>query len=201
MNWRAALLLFVLLIPVFNLLTVVALPTVLNHLVVQRIAARGLEGASEPDPRPAAQTRKAEVIERRGINVALPAPRADASARTVVRPSPDLLYTACVFDLSAGPLRITAPVQTSYVSISGFGDNTDNFFALNDHSVVVSSDGQKRFDIVLTRDANVSVPPGARAIVAPSTRGLILFRSLITDEAALPSLQNEFQLQQRCDPR
>ena len=37
--------------------------------------------------------------------------RATASKRGVVRPSPDLLYSVCPYDLSGGaPLHVTAPV-------------------------------------------------------------------------------------------
>ena len=35
-------------------------------------------------------------------------PETDASVRRVVMPSPDLLYSACVFDVSAGPVRVRA---------------------------------------------------------------------------------------------
>ena len=54
-------------------------------------------------------------------------PPVDADSREVVRPSPDLLYSGCPFDLSAGPLRVTAVMPDTYYSISAFGDNTDNF--------------------------------------------------------------------------
>lgn len=200
MNWKKAVLVFLLLTPLFNLLTVLVLPTAINALVMHRIADKGVQGASEPDVRPEAQRRKAEVIARQGINVALPAPRADASARTVVRPSPDLLYTACVFDLSKGPLHITAPVQDGYVSVSGFGADSSNFFAVNDRNTPAAADGGKRFDLLLTRDASVRAPAGARVIVSPSTRGLVLFRSLIPDDAALPALIADYQVKQLCDP-
>lgn len=200
MNWKQAALLFLLLTPLFNLLAVLVLPTAINTLVMHRIAAKGVEGASEPDVRPEAQRRKAEVIARRGINVALPAPRADASARTVVRPSPDLLYTACVFDLAQGPLHITAPVQDGYVSVSGFGADSSNFFAVNDRDATISADGRKQFKLLLTLGEPVIAPAGARVIVSPSTRGLVLFRSLIPDEAALPQLIADYQVNQLCNP-
>lgn len=200
MSWRAALLLFVLLVPLFNALTVLALPQLINRLVLHRIVAQALREAALPDARPGAQQRKQEIIRRGGINVALPAPRADASARTVVRPSPDLLYTACVFDLSHGPLHLSAPVQDSYISVSGFAADTSNFFALNDQDFVAAADSRKRVDVLLSHKP-ITAPPGTRVVLAPSTRGLILFRSLITDEAALPRLQAEFQAQQRCDPQ
>ena len=70
-----------------NVATVAALPWLINAFVLHKLERL----ASGP-------------------NRALHAPRADANARTVVRPSPDLLYTVYVFDVSERPLRITAPV-------------------------------------------------------------------------------------------
>lgn len=158
-----------------NLATVAALPRLINAYVMYRIEQ--LAG---------------------GANRALPAPRADASARTVVRPSPDLLYTACVFDLADGPLRITAPVQDRYVSVSGFAADTSNFFAINDGDIEPDAAGRKRFDIVVARAGATGLPAGARVVTAPSERGLILFRSLITRDADVPALQRDFQARQEC---
>lgn len=200
MSTRRLLLLFLVHVPAFNLLTVLALPTAINALVRHRIISRAVDEAAKPDPRPAVQARKAEILARGGINIALPAPRADAEARTVVRPSPDLLYTACAFDLSRGPLQLTALVPDSYLSISGFAADSSNFFAVNDRDAVSDADGQRRLEIVLSRSADVRVPDGARLVVAPDDRGLVLFRTLIVDEAALPELQARYQAAQRCAP-
>ena len=158
-----------------NLATVAALPRLINAVVLHRMAQ--LAG---------------------GPNRAMPAPRADASARAVVRPSPDLLYTVCVFDVSERPLRITAPVQDSYVSVSGFAADTDNFFAINDAALEPGPDGVKRFDLVVAKAGATGLPAGARVITAPSDRGLILFRTLITRDADLPRLQRDFQARQEC---
>lgn len=167
--------LFVALAVAANLVTVAALPWLINAVVLHKIAA--LAG---------------------DYNHALVAPRANAESKTIVRPSPDLLYTACVFDISERPLHVTAPVQDSYVSVSGFDANTNNFFAVNDGSAAPGIDGQKHFDLVIAR-SEVAVPAGAKLIVAPSDRGLILFRSLVTHEKNLARLQ-EFQSQQDCRP-
>lgn len=158
-----------------NVATVAALPRLINAYVMHRIEQ--LAG---------------------GPNRALAAPRADASARTIVRPSPDLLYTVCVFDLAHGPLRITAPVQESYVSVSGFAADTSNFFAISDADVAAGPDGVKRFDIVVARAGMEILSAGARVVEAPSERGLILFRSLVTSDAQLARLQREFQVRQAC---
>ena len=201
MSRRRGLLAFLLLVPLFNLLTVLALPTAVNGLVMRRIAAQGVELASRSAGGSAEeQQRKASVIAQQGRNIALLAARADASARTVVRPSPDLLYTACVFDLSAGPLRLSTPVPPGYLSISGFADDTSNFFAVNDRDAVVDADGRRRLEVLLTADASVQAPSGARVIVSPSVRGLVLFRTLIPDEARLAQWQAEYQKPQRCEP-
>ena len=55
-------------------------------------------------------------------------PRSEAGADAVVRTSPDLLYSACVFHLDKGAYRITAPPMDSYMSLSIFAHNTDNFY-------------------------------------------------------------------------
>jgi uncharacterized membrane protein len=160
---------------VAHLATVATLPQLINRYVLGRLAAQA-----------------------GGYNIAVAAPRADATARWVVRPSPDLLYTICVFDVSQQPLRVTAPVQGSYVSVSGFDMDTNNFFAINDAELAPGPDGSKRFDLLVARAGAPDAPPGA--IAAPSARGLILFRSLITDEAQLEELQRTYQAHQRCTP-
>lgn len=171
------LLLFVFLAACVNLTTTACLPWLINAYMMHRI-----------------------VQTAGGYNHAMAAPRADASARTVVRPSPDLLYTVCVFDVSEHPLRITAPIQDSYVSISGFAADTRNFFAVSDADIPPDAQGKKTFNVILTRHGTPSGIPGARQVEAPSDRGIILFRSLITDDAALPVLKSDFQSKQSCTP-
>lgn len=161
-----------------NVLTVLVAPRAIHALVAHRIAARAAADGLA------------------GVNRALPAPRADADSRTVVRPSPDLLYTACLFDVSQRPLHITGPIPHSYASLSGFAANTDNFFALSDAEV---KGEPRRFNVVLALQPPTGVPPGARLVIAPSARGLILFRTLIPDEASLPALR-VLQREQRCEP-
>jgi uncharacterized membrane protein len=200
MSWRGHLLLFLILVPVFNTLAVLALPSLINHYVMKRMSTQTLTAAAVPATDATARTQQAQVIERGGINIALPSPRPDASARTVVRLSPDLLYSACVFDLAAGPLHITAPVPDSYFSISGFAADTSNFFAYNDRTATTGADGQRRIDLLLSHGTPATVPAGAQVVQAPSRRGVVLFRILIPDEVELPRLQTEFQARQRCEP-
>lgn len=102
--------------------------------------------------------------------------RADASARGVVRPSPDLLYSSCPFDLSRGPLRVRAPVpRGSYWSVSLFDAWTNNFYVLNDRQA------HGWVDFILVGPHQDKQPLG-HVVRAPTEHGLVLFRTLIDDE-------------------
>ncbi|MDX5416332.1 MAG: DUF1254 domain-containing protein [Alphaproteobacteria bacterium] len=129
-----------------------------------------------------------------GVNKATYPDRATAASRGIVRPSPDLLYTACVYDVSDRPVRLTSPVPDTYWSLSAFAANTDNFFVVNDRQVP-----SKRIEIILTGREDMVVEGGVPVIVAPSTRGIVLFRSLVpTDDAAVEI--DALRRQANCEP-
>jgi uncharacterized membrane protein len=105
-------------------------------------------------------------------------PPVDAKSRGIVLPSPDLLYSLCVFDVSKGPVRVTAdPQLKSYWSIALYGANSDNFFVINDRAA-----GTRPVDLWLVSPKgnapSPAVPPGSRVIVVPSSSGLLLMRVL-----------------------
>lgn len=112
--------------------------------------------------------------------------RATAAIHGVVRPSPDLLYSVCPFDLSKGPLRVTAPVPAgTYWSVSMFDAKTNNFFVRNDTQVK----GGKIDLLVTSADASgvepyVASEKIAYYYVAPEySHGLVVFRTLVNDES------------------
>ncbi len=199
MSWRRHLLLFIVLVPAFNTLAVVALPYALNAYVMHRIVNQALAEAAIASDDPAIQARKNQILERGGINVALPAPRADANSRTVVRPSPDLLYTACVFDLNKGPLHVTAAVPDSYLSISGFAVDTSNFFAVNDRDAVQDAGKPRNLDLWIASQPASAPETVRRTISAPTRRGLVLFRTLVQDRSPDPALA-QIRAAQHCGP-
>jgi uncharacterized membrane protein len=123
--------------------------------------------------------------------------RPTAAARVIVRPSPDILYATCPYDLSKGPLRVTAPViHTSYWSVSAFDANTDNFFVKNDQKTPADS-----VELVVVKRGQAWPKLDAaieRAILfSPSEKGLILFRAVIDDEKHLPAIDAALH-QARC---
>jgi uncharacterized membrane protein len=121
-----------------------------------------------------------------GINAILQAPRSTSRSRGVVRPSPDLLYSICVYDLSeaGGAVEVhTQGMPETYWSVSVFDADTDNFYALNDRQ---ARNGAADF---------VLVAPGMSAgggrlppVMSPTNRGIVLFRTLVNDEAHLAEI-------------
>jgi len=122
------------------------------------------------------------------LNQAAFPPPVDASSRRVVMPSPDMLYSVCVFDVSQGPVRVTAhPGLSSYWSIALYGANSDNFFVINDRAV-----GKAAIDLWLVSKgpnaADPTVPVGAQVVVTPSEKGFLLMRVLTGDYEAEKSV-------------
>lgn len=114
--------------------------------------------------------------------------RPDESTRGIVRPSPDLLYAVCPFDLAHNPLEIVARVpHFTYWSISGFDAQTNNFFVRNDGQIA----GSKLTVRVLPPGSAMPSHSGAAdsfVTVAPTRTGVFLIRSLINGENNLAAL-------------
>ena len=101
----------------------------------------------------------------------------------IVRPSPDLAYSSCPFDLSAGPVLITmVPVAGRYSSLSVFDARTDVVFVRNDIQA-----GGKPFRIALAREGQ-AVPAGIETIHMGYNRGIALVRLLLTDPKEITQL-------------
>ncbi len=109
-----------------------------------------------------------------GTNMWHVADRVTAESRRIVRPAPDFAYSACVFDLSDGPIRLRVAPWDSYWSLSLYADNSDNFFVIDDREVEYDA------EIVLTRGAQ-EAPENVTAVASPSTRGIALIRRLAPD--------------------
>lgn len=115
-------------------------------------------------------------------------PPVSTKVRTVVMPSPDLLYSVCVYDLTAGPVHISAnPGLSSYWSIALYAANSDNFFVINDRAAA-----GKPVDLWLVSEDGKSIKDGraagSRLVVSPSTKGFLLMRVLTGDYEAEKSV-------------
>lgn len=103
--------------------------------------------------------------------------RTSQNSRNVVRPSPDLAYSACVYDLAAGPVHVTAAPWDDYMSVSVFAHNSDNIFVVNDRQAPAGVD--------LYIVAKGAPRPAAAGLVveSPSRRGIVLQRRIAPTQA------------------
>lgn len=113
-----------------------------------------------------------ERIGAAGVNTWHISERVTAASRQIVRPSPDFAYSACVFDLTDGPVIITATPWDDYWSLSLYAANSDNFFVIDDREAHYGA------EITLVQRGR-SHPEGASQVVeSPSVRGVALIRRL-----------------------
>lgn len=148
MSWAKYLLGALIIAAVVHFAAIFAVPRVLMNVAIDRIGAVS------------------------GVNAWRLSDRVTATSRWVVRPSPDFAYSTCVFDLSNGPVVITATPWDSYWSLSLYGANSDNFFVIDDREAHFGA------EITLVR-GGAAHPEGASMVVeSPSTKGIALIRRL-----------------------
>lgn len=131
--------------------TVIAIPHVVMHLAMKKLSDDG-----------------------RRINAFQFADRTTSASRAIVRPSPDLAYASCVYDLSDGPIFVEVPPTDGggYVSVSVFASNTDNFAVLD------SLSNPRGIRFVLQEAGEDFGRRDVPVIVSPTRRGIILDRRL-----------------------
>lgn len=124
------------------------------------------------------QTSLDRITASQGTNTWIHTPRPTAKSRAVVRPSPDLFYSACVYDLTESPVEIL--VQPSpgkhYWSLSLFDADTNNFFTRNDLAA-----GGAPIRVILTESQAQADACGPDAMASPTPTGLALIRRLAPD--------------------
>lgn len=147
MKWGKYVLGALIIAAIVHFAAIIAVPRVLMNVAMERLGAAGANHWQLSD-------------------------RVTAASRQIVRQSPDFAYSACVYDLSAGPVILSAPPYDDYWSLSLYGDNTDNFFVIDDREARYGA------EITLVRRGTAH-PEGASMVVeSPSTRGIALMRRL-----------------------
>ena len=113
-----------------------------------------------------------------GYNTMFSAPLATDKARAIVRPSPDLAYSSCPFDLSNGPVLVDVePVPAPYWSLSVFDARTDVAFVRNNLDA-----NNQPIRIAIAQEGQ-PVPDGMQAVRVSGATGIALIRILVQDRA------------------
>jgi uncharacterized membrane protein len=106
------------------------------------------------------------------VNQMIYPPRTTEASRAIVRPSPDLAYSSCAYDLSKGPVRVKAARASDYMSVSVYAANSDNIFAINDRQ---APDG---VDLIIVGKGQAAPSGTAIVVQSPTQRGIVLERRL-----------------------
>lgn len=116
------------------------------------------------------------------INAFAHAPLVTAASRAIVRPSPDLLYSSCPFDVSDAPLLIDAtPVDAPYWSLSIFDSQTNAVFVRNNQH------GLAPFKVAVLGVGQAG-SPGYQPVLVKGARGVALIRILIDRGAPITAI-------------
>jgi uncharacterized membrane protein len=122
-------------------------------------------------------------LDQGGVNRFTHGPMATDRSRVIVRPSPDLAYSSCPFDLSDGPVAIdVAPAPAPYWSLSVFDGRTDVAFVRNNRD---TKSGPIR--IVLARNGQTA-PAGVEVVRLGYDRGVALIRILVESRDRFPAI-------------
>ncbi len=117
-----------------------------------------------------------------GVNRIVAQPLPTETSRSIVKPSPDLLYALCVFDVSAGPVRVSITPPTTYWSVSVFDTNTDNVFKLNAADVPDQATAHLVLGLAADAPRIATTLPAAKFVPTADVTGVILARILVLDK-------------------
>jgi uncharacterized membrane protein len=127
-----------------------------------------------------------KIMSRLPVNAIRRERRPDANSRSVVQPSPDLVYTNVCYDVSKTPILLTAPVPAdNYWSVSIFQANSDNFFVINDRQIK-----NNPFKLLLIkRGKKVGAPADTLVVASPTDKGILLIRHLVVSDDKLDEVK------------
>lgn len=151
-------------------ITLAATPTVIMDLARERLATQA------------------------GYNRIMHSPLVKAESQFVVRPSPDLAYSICAFDLTQGPLEVMAnPVPDHYWSLTVFDSVTNVAFVESDRD----SKGAPIRIVLATADQPVT--KGGRKVTMPDAKGVALIRVLLKNRGEIGAV-DAFRKKSFCRP-
>lgn len=111
---------------------------------------------------------------------------ANSDTRGLKRPSSDIMYSICTYDVKYKPLIITSSIPNSYWSISFYSDNTDNFVTLNDHDI---ENNYLKIYLAGVNSEPKKVSNGT-VVVSPTDTGYALVRMFVGNGENLQNLKD-----------
>lgn len=141
-------------------------------------------------PNTATQDAYARIAAVSPVNAVVPLPAPAAGKSIVPFMDPAFAAAVCRYDLSAGPIKLRAPVSPAYTSVSFHTDKGIAYYAINDRAA-----GRRVIELeLMTKDQREELPDDEEIAAAdrlivesPSNRGLIIVRALVPEPGTAPA--------------
>jgi uncharacterized membrane protein len=132
-------------------------------------------------PRAATQDAYSRLARLAPVNGNLPLAPPDAQTSIMPFMDPAFAVAVCRYDLSAGTLKLNAPLSQAYTSVTFYTRNSVAYYAINDRAA-----GRRAIELdLMTADQHAQLPEeedvtaADRLIIeSPTTTGLIVLRAL-----------------------
>ena len=140
-------------------------------------------------PKAATQDAYARLASFAPVNAVIPLAAPTAQSAILPFMDPAFAVAVCRYDISRGPLKLTAPVSQAYTSITFYTRNSVAYYAINDRAA-----GRRTIELdLMTPEQHAQVPEeedvtaADRLIIeSPSTMGLIVLRALAPEPGLMP---------------
>lgn len=127
-----------------------------------------------------------------GVNHFLHSPRTTPQSQTVVRPSPDLAYSACSIDVSRGPVEVAINRTVAPAVVALYGQNTDTIWSAGGLVTVPGEQPNPApLHLVITGAPEHIAPKGATAVRLQSSKALLLVRRLAPTSESFAAVDAE----------
>ena len=154
-------------------------------------------------PRTATQDAYSRLAPTAQINTIVPVPAPSPQNSAIPFMDPAFAAAVCRYDLSKGPLKLTAPVSSAYTSVSFYTRSGVAYYAINDRAA-----GRRSIELnLMTMEQREQMPEeedvtaADRLIVeSPTTTGLIILRAL-APEPGLMSMARSALAAAQCRPQ
>jgi uncharacterized membrane protein len=154
-------------------------------------------------PRTATQDAYSRLAPIAPVNTVAAVPQPTAQSELMPYMDPAFATAVCRYDLTQGPLKLTAPVSPAYTSVSFYTRHGVAYYAINDRAA-----GRRVIELDLMTSAQRGELPEDEEVTAadrlivesPTTTGLIMLRALAPEPGLMTVARNTLA-SARCEPQ
>jgi uncharacterized membrane protein len=143
-------------------------------------------------PRTATQDAYARLTPIAPVNTVIQLPAPTPEKATMPFMDPAFVSAICRYDLSDGPLKLSAPISHGYTSISFYTNSDVAYYAINDRSA-----GKRAIELdLMTTEQHNAMPENENVTAAdllivesPTETGIIEIRALVPEPGLRPKVK------------